>query len=243
MSRMPLPRSPAVFMLVLAAGVCGSNSSNSTQGPAVTVTDTLGKTFALSCPSSSLCTLTPQNDLTLKPRSCDVDSYGTDDFVLIPDPRILTVSAIMVPTSGEVVLTPDEPSHPIACATAADCAPSAMTGIGLSAYSCLDNICQYPPSVSYSTVDLITLCQWDIPWPTSCEYVTDPAFAARMAELSQVCGETTDCSTVPADCVPHPSMPGSGMDGSVGSTGVDAGTDELAVAGAGDGGSAVDGGI
>jgi hypothetical protein len=159
------------------------------------VTDTLGKVFSVSC-STSLCTLTPQ-DSNLKPLSCDFEQDATDAFALLYGTRILTVHALLVPKTGNISLNAAEPARPVICETDIDCLPELFT----KPFTCQNKLCQYlGADMPMQTVDVIALCQADLPWPTSCPYVIDPAFAGRMAEVGALCGSASDCAKVPASC-------------------------------------------
>ena len=77
------------------------------------------------------------------------------------------------------------------------------------------------------TIDVIALCQADLPWPTSCPYITDPKFANRMVEVAAYCGSTAKCSNVPPDCR-QPVAPAAQPDGGVvPQPAVDTGVDPL----------------
>jgi hypothetical protein len=211
MSRISL--SGLALALVVFQVACSSNSSSST-GPTtgMVVTDTLGKVYSVSC-STSLCTLTPK-DANLKPLSCDFEQGGTDAFALLYGTRLLTVHALLVPTSGNISLNAAEPARPVACATDADCLPDLFT----KPFTCQNAICQYiGADMPMQTVDVIALCQADLPWPTSCPYLIDPTFAGRMAKVGALCGSASDCAKVPPECrqptAPEPA-PATGLDAS-----------------------------
>jgi hypothetical protein len=178
------------------AACAGSSSSNGSPNAMMYVTDTLGKTFSVSCSSNSFCTLTPK-DSSLKALSCDSEKGGTDTFALLYETQILTVHALLVPTAGYISLNAAEPARPVACATDADCLPDLFS----SPFTCQNGLCQYISIASpMQTVDVIALCQADIPWPKDCPYLTEPSFAKRMAEVAALCGSAAECSQVPADC-------------------------------------------
>jgi hypothetical protein len=218
--------------LLVASSVVGiactdSSSSSSSGSTGVVVTDTLGKVFSVST-SGAFYSLTPA-DPTLKPLSCEAEYGATEVFALVWGTQILRVHAVQIPTAGYVSFNPSEPGHPIACATDADCGPTLFS----PAFTCQYGLCQYPGSdSSLQTVDVIALCQADLPWPTSCPYLTDPAFASRMAEVAALCGPNEACAKVPADCrqpgpssTPPPPSP-TAIDGSAGPVGgaLDGGT-------------------
>jgi hypothetical protein len=177
--------------LITMAGACGGGSGGRT------VTDTLGKVFSVSCSKSRFCALTPQ-DSTLKPLSCDSNKPATDTFVLVWGTHILTAHAVAAPSSKVTSLNAAEPAHPIACKSDADCLPDLLS----ERYDCVGGLCKL--TTDMLTVDVSALCQADIPWPTSCPYQTNPLFASRMAEVASLCGSTTVCSKVPADCSSNP---------------------------------------
>jgi hypothetical protein len=204
-----MPRFSSCVLLALfsvSLGACSSDATSSTLTS--TVTDTLGKTFQVSC-TDGYCGLSP-TDSNLKPLSCDVEYGATEAFALVWWTQILRVHAIQIPESGYISFNAAEPGHPIACVTDADCAPSLFSD---TAFTCQYGLCQYiSASTPMQTEDVIALCQADIPWPTSCPYITDPLFAARMAEVAVLCGPNTACSKVPADCR-QPVAPTSAPDG------------------------------
>jgi hypothetical protein len=181
--------------LALATVLCGCSSDTTSTGTNTVLTDTLGNVYSMSC--SSVCALTPI-DTSLKPQSCANESNATDTFLLVWGTQILKVQALALPSYGTIAVSDAEPARPIACATDADCAPDLLS----NAYTCQNRLCQYTPAgSSMKTSDVITLCQADIPWPTTCPYVTNPQFASRMVEVAAACGAKTTCSTVPADCM------------------------------------------
>ena len=221
MSRLPL-----FFLLVslsLFQVICADNSSSTGSTGSTYVTDTLGKVFSVSC-STSLCTLTPM-DSTLKALSCENLSGGTDTFALLFGTQILTVQALMVPSSGNISLSAAEPAHPVACATDADCLPDWFS----PAYTCQNGLCQsINTSTPMLTVDVIVLCQADIRWPLSCPYVTDPVFVGRLAEIAALCGSTSDCTKIPPDCrQPTAVTPGPDASASPDTPSIDAGAGEM----------------
>lgn len=194
MSRVSLGCLSVVFCAVL--GACSDSSSTSTGETGLTVTDTLGKVFSISC-TGTFCSLTP-SDPNLKPLSCDIEYGGTDTFALVYWYKILRVNAVLVPLAGYTARDLAEAGHPIACATDADCAPGLFT----PGFTCLYGLCQDTSDTAppLAIEDVITLCQADIPWPKSCPYLTDPTFAYRMSEIAALCGSDAACSKVPADC-------------------------------------------
>jgi hypothetical protein len=221
-----------VVSSVVGIACTDDSSSSSSVATGIVVTDTLGKVFSVSV-SGGFCSLTPA-DSTLKPLSCE-EEYGAGEvFALVWGSQILRVHAVQIPMAGYVSFNPSEPGHPIACTTDADCAPSLFS----PPFTCQYGLCQYVSDVApMQTIDVIALCQADLPWPTSCPYLTDPMFASRMAEVAALCGPNAACSKVPADCrqpgppsAPPPPAP----------TAIDGGADP--VGGAVDGGVA-DGGI
>jgi hypothetical protein len=196
----------ALASLSLAA--CSDDSSGSSLTS--TITDTLGKTFQVSC-TYGYCGLTPA-DTSLKPLSCDSEYGATEAFALVYWTQILRVHAIQVPTAGNISFNAAEPGHPVVCATDADCASELLSGTEFFK-TCQYGICQdSSASKPMQTEDVIALCQADIPWPTSCPYLTDPLFAARLAEVAALCGSNTECSKVPAACL-QPTAPTSIPDG------------------------------
>jgi hypothetical protein len=181
---------------------CASDNSSSGSSQVV-VTDTLGWTFNVTCESGP-CTLSPR-DTDLVPKSC-VEGSGTNVFLLIPDP-LLAIYAVLVPSSGQVQLSAAEPSHPVACASDADCVPSGITvGLVTRNYACTNGLCQCTSANCATedgnplTYDVLTLCQAEIPWPTMCPYITSQPYANRIAEVATACGSKDTCATVPADC-------------------------------------------
>jgi hypothetical protein len=191
---------------LLALG-CSSDPSSSIPGSLV-VTDTLGNAFAVSC-SSSLCALTPKSNTALTPHSCSVGG-GTDAFVIVWS-RVLMIHAMKVFSGSAVEFNSAEPTHPVACTADSDCTPWNATINAVDyKYTCVNDICQ-AASLDLTTNDVIVLCQATIPWPTACPYITSSLFASRMAEVGAVCGTSTTCSVVPADC--KQPTPSSGVDG------------------------------
>lgn len=174
--------------LCLLHVACSSSSSSSTSG---SVADTLGNVFSVSCSAGNYCTLTPK-DTTLKPLSC-ASADGVDTFVLTGS-RVLAVHALMVLTYGGASFSAAEPARPVVCGSDADCLP----GLG---YVCQNALCQNTSVTKpLTTNDVVALCQADMPWPTSCPYVTNPSFVHALTEVAEVCGSAANCSTVPADC-------------------------------------------
>ncbi|HEY5282353.1 MAG TPA: hypothetical protein VIM14_06145, partial [Polyangia bacterium] len=109
-----------------------------------------------------------------------------------------------VTPAGDLQLSAANPARPVVCTTDAEClAPELQVSVNkvAVAFSCLNGLCQLPPQ-SLMTMDVVALCQADIPWPasSSCPYVTLPQFASRLVEVSSVCGSTLTCATIPADC-------------------------------------------
>lgn len=194
--------------LSLSSSACSSSNPSSNYGT-MRVTDTLGNVFTVSC-SNLYCSLSPL-DPNLKPLSCNSDpNGGTDLFAVVWGTRFMTIHAILNPASGaDILLNPAEPARPIACTADADCLPGAFP----TPYTCQAGLCQYiSASAPMLTVDVVALCQADIPWPKECPYLTNPKFAARVAEVAAVCGSQTQCSAVPADCL-QPAAPAPGLDG------------------------------
>lgn len=169
---------------------CSSDSSSSGLSGAL-VADTLGNVYTVSC--STFCTLTPK-DSSVKALSCN-SGDGTDSFVLTGS-QILTVHALLISSYGTTSFSAADPARPVACTSDADCIP------GLSpAYACQNGLCQRISATSpLTTVDVLALCQADIPWPKECFYLTDPKVAARVAEVAATCGASVSCAKVPADC-------------------------------------------
>jgi hypothetical protein len=182
--------------LLLTLTACASNSST-TSPPTPTVTDTRGTQFSVSC-SGSMCTLTVQ-DPAIAPMSCD-SAYGTDTFVILWS-RVLTIHVLNVPTSGGTPqVSAAEPGHPVKCAATSDCSAwDATLGSITYQFVCQNGICQDPSKV-LTTNDVITLCQADLRWPSTCPYITSQPFADRLAEIGQVCDSSGQCASVPADC-------------------------------------------
>jgi hypothetical protein len=218
-----LARFPSLALVsVLLAGCVGDNTSSGQTG--AVVSDTLGNKFNASC-SGALCSLTPQ-DADLVPKSCG-GGAGVDAFVLIPDP-LLSIYAVLVSSSGSVQLSAAQPSRPVACASDADClAPGISAGSLTYSYACTNGLCLCSNTACTSadgnllTYDVLTLCQADIPWPTTCPYITSQPFAARIGDVADVCGSKDTCAVVPASCrqlTPPAAQP---IDG--GGSGVDAG--------------------
>ncbi len=190
------------------AGACTSTDSSSSPPTQAVVQDTTKELFDVDC-SSGVCWLTARTP-GLTPQSC-IGVGGTDQFALVLDP-ILAISAVRVPATGGLVMSPDAPSHPVACATDSDClAPGISLGNVFVSYACQSELCVMQQScVSGAcapwnevllTYDVLTLCQADLKWPTSCPYLTSPVFAARVAEVAALCGASPTCPAgVPADC-------------------------------------------
>jgi hypothetical protein len=148
--------------------------------------------FVASCTNDG-CNVSAK-DTELKPVSCD-DGYGTNAFLLTGS-QILAVRAAVIPRSGTVQFDDAEPSHPLACTTNDGCLSSLFTS-----YTCQNGLCQsISTTTPLTTSDVITLCQADLPWPTTCPYLTDPMFAARMVQVAASCGSQSNCSNVPAAC-------------------------------------------
>ncbi|MBN2574288.1 MAG: hypothetical protein JXP73_06965 [Deltaproteobacteria bacterium] len=182
--------------LLLGLGACASSDSTS-NGPRGVVKDTLGIAFDVDC-GSGWCRLTPQ-DANVKPVSCDWGGYGTDTFVLMLS-RLLIVHVVATPPVGPLHANAAEPGHPVACDADADCLPPGLgTSSGPVVLSCANGLCQ-DPTKQLGTNDVMALCQADIPWPTSCPYVTTLPFAACLEEIAAACGASTYCDHVPADC-------------------------------------------
>jgi hypothetical protein len=210
--------------IATCAGGCASTDASPPATPVV-VTDTLGFKFNVDC-SSGLCVLgalTP----TLSAQSC-AGGGGTDIFVLMLDP-ILAISALRVPSGGGLTLSAADPSHPVACTTDSDClAPGISLGSLFTSYACQSGLCVLQQSCVAGactpwdgmllTYDVLALCQADLPWPTSCPYLTSPSFAARVAEVAAICGASPNCARVPADCR---QLTGGGIDG--GASSIDGG--------------------
>lgn len=183
----------SLVVLGTVGGACSSSSSSSLPTD-LTVRDTLDKVYTVAYPSYG--GLSPK-DANLKPISCENEYGATEQFVLVSLSQILQVHAVLVPSYGYISFNPAEPGRPIACTTDADCAP----GLYNPAYTCQNNLCQYVSADNpMQTLDVIALCQADLPWPTSCPSITDPKFARRMVEVADACGSATNCSNVPADC-------------------------------------------
>jgi hypothetical protein len=189
--------------VALVGGACSDDASSSSV-TGLTVRDTLGNAFSVSI-TGGFYGLNA-NDPNLKPLSCESEYGATDVFALVWGSQILRVHAIQIPVSGYISFNPAEPGRPVACATDADCAP----GLFSPPFSCQFGLCQYfSASAPLQTIDVIVLCQADIPWPTTCPYITHPLFAQRMAEVAAACGSATACANVPADCMqPIPAAPG-----------------------------------
>jgi hypothetical protein len=188
----------SILLLFLHAG-CAANSTSSSTVSTV-ISDTLGNTFDVSC-SDSYCALTPKNS-SLTPVSCELGD-GTDAFVLVWG-RILSIAAVQVTPAGDLQLSAANPAHPVVCTTDAEClSPDLQVSVNNAAvaFSCMNGLCQLPPQ-ALMTMDVVALCQADIPWPTlnSCPYVTSPQFASRLVEVASVCGSSLTCATVPANC-------------------------------------------
>jgi len=214
---MPRPTLPPPLLLLLALPLACASSPTSSGGTEPVVTDTLGLSFGLSC-STGPCTLTAKNT-SVAPLSCTAGA-GTEAFVLSPNP-LLSIYALRVPSSGEVQLNAAAPSHPVACATDADClAPGISMGALTVSYTCQDGLCLLQESCVSGictpwdgvllTYDVLTLCQADLAWPTACPYITSQPFAGRIAAVADVCGANPTCATVPPACR---QLAGPGIDG------------------------------
>jgi hypothetical protein len=189
----PITKPSALAILLVSAFACSSSSSGGSSSPA-TVTDTLGYVFDANC-SGGICTLTPE-DPRITPLACDSVQSG-DTFVMLWS-RILTIHVLIL-SSGPIQVNAAEPGHPVACTGDADCTPwDATLGTTTYQYTCSNGICQ-DTDKSLSPEDVITLCQADIPWPTSCPYVATEPFASRLAEVAETCSAIASCH-VPADC-------------------------------------------
>jgi hypothetical protein len=201
---------PAIALPALCAllAACTSNPSTGTTTQAV-VTDTLGLRFNVDC-SSGVCVLVPQNS-AITPWACG-SSGGSDVFVLVFDP-LLAIYAMHVPASGSLDLNAADPSHPVGCATDADClAPGITIGTVTNSYTCQSGVCLLKESCynggckpwdgQLLTYDVLTLCQADLPWPTSCPAITSQPYASRVAAVADACGPHPTCTTVPAVCRP-----------------------------------------
>lgn len=220
--------------LLMASWLCACSSDSSGSSGTAKLTDTTGTEFSVAC--SSVCTLTPTGS-TLKPLSCDNQSSAADTFLLVFGAQILKVQALSVPAYGTIAISDAEPARPILCASDANCAPNLFSGS--YRYTCQNQICQLDPATTMKTSDVIALCQADLPWPTSCPYMTDPLFASRMAKVAAVCGAKNACDSVPAECL-QPNANGSPEPALDGGTG--AATDDAAgVATDGAAGAAIDG--
>ena len=185
----PIARACVLAIFVVLPLACAGSESSTTAG-IVTVTDTMGVTYSVSC-STSFCTLTPQ-DPSITPLSCELGNGVADAFILIWD-RIMKVHAMRLPSDGNLQFNAADPGHPLVCTSDADCQLTSYP------FVCLDGLCQRG-DVMLTTNDVIALCQSDIPWPASCPYVSSPLFATRMLEVAATCGSNVTCTTVPADC-------------------------------------------
>jgi hypothetical protein len=227
-----MPGSKKLLPLVLLLGLataCTSGAS-STGSPRL-VTDTLGNAFDASC-SGALCTLTPR-DGDIVAKSCS-GGGGSDAFVLALDP-LLAIYAWRVSPTGSVQIDGAAPSRPLACTSDADClAPGISTDAVTFSYACANGLCRCTsaactsPDGNLFTYDVLTLCQADLPWPTSCPYLTSRPFADRIVEVASVCGAKDTCATVPASCRQLASPAVSPIDGGgesgAAAPGVDAGS-------------------
>jgi hypothetical protein len=197
-----IARCCAVLPFLALPFACSSSDSSTSTATAV-VTDTLGYKFNVFC-DTGLCGLSPL-DSDLVAKSCG-SSTGTDYFILVPDP-LLVIYAVNQSPSGLIAISPAEPSHPVACASDADCMPSGMpSAYGNLTYVCRYGLCQCTSAKCATadgyplTYDVLTLCQADIPWPTACPYITSELFAKRIGEVAAACGTRDTCATVPASC-------------------------------------------
>lgn len=198
MSRITYPALVTTLVLTLVSCTSGSATSN---GTATVVTDTLGWKFDVTC-GNGLCTLACR-DTDIVPKSCSNGS-GTDAFILVADP-LLSIYAVRVPASGQVQLSAANPSRPVACDADADCLVSGLVAPGVT-YACTGGLCQCAsaacatPDGKPLTYDVLTLCQADLDWPTSCPYITSQPFASRISEVASLCGSRDTCAAVPAAC-------------------------------------------
>jgi hypothetical protein len=192
-----ITRHSALTILLASALACSSSSAPDGGSQPSTVTDTLGHVFDVNC-SGGICTLTPE-DPRVKPLACDSVVSG-DTFVILWS-RILTIHVLILSSSGPIELNAAEPGHPVACISDAECTPwNATLGTTNYQYTCSNGICQdQDPNISLSPEDVITLCQADIPWPSSCPYIATEPFASRLVEVAAICSSIDRCS-VPADC-------------------------------------------
>jgi len=222
-------RAFALAGLLALPSACSSSSSSSTSQGTI-ITDTLGLKFDLSC-TGGLCVLTAQNP-AITPLSCGSGS-GSDVFVLAFDP-LLAIYALHVPSSGEVELNAADPSHPVACATDAEClAPGVTLGMVTHSYTCQSGLCLLKESCYGGactpwdglllTYDVLTLCQADLPWPTSCPSITSQPYADRIAAVADACGAHPTCATVPATCRQLSGGAPASVDGGLPASGVDSG--------------------
>jgi hypothetical protein len=131
-----------------------------------------------------------------------------------------------IPTAGgPAQVNVGEPGHPVACTTNDQCSPWDAT-IGSIKYQfvCQNGICQDPNKV-LTTSDVVTLCQANILWPSTCPYITSQPFANRLAEIAQGCDALSgQCVSVPADCwQPTPTVDGGAAAVDSGAAGIDSG--------------------
>lgn len=205
------------FLVLLTVPWACAGEPTSSGGTPIVVTDTLGLRFDLDC-SSGRCVLMAENS-SVAPVSCAIGS-GTDAFLLSPN-SLLSIYAMHVAASGEVAINAADPSHPVACATDADClAPGISLGSALRSYTCQYGLCLLHETCSNDTCtpwdkvlltyDVLTLCQADLPWPTSCPYLTSQPLAGRIAAVADACGSNTTCATIPPACR---QLAGPGIDG------------------------------
>lgn len=199
MVRIANPVPLALSLSLFCSCLSSPSSSPVTLG---VVKDTLGKQFTVSC-STYFCELVP-TDPTMNyraqggPVTC-TSSGGTDTFTLLAG-RILTVHLMNYIAPGTLIFNPADPAHPVACAGDADCTPGNMaTSIRSCSYACVNGICQ-DLGVDLQEQDIVTLCQADIPWPTTCPYVASQPFASRLAAIAALCEGLTNCQRIPADC-------------------------------------------
>jgi hypothetical protein len=177
---------------------CAGDGSSSSSANKLTIQDSVGVQFSLDC-SSGVCVATPAN-AGVSAHSCQIGG-GYDIFVLLQS-QILSVGAVRVTASGDLVFNEGSPARPLVCTSNAGCPNAVSTNSALShPYTCLNGLCQdIAGDLTFGTDDVVSLCQADLPWPTGCPYILSKDYADRLAAISQNCVPGVNCTTIPPVC-------------------------------------------
>ncbi len=195
-----MSRFSSVALLAVGLGPlfgCVSDKSTSSDSSDPVFTDSVNVKYTLSC-SGSICVANPL-DSSIEPLTCQLQDDGQDVFALVRA-HVAAVAAVHISPLGDLVVSDAYPSRPLVCTSDAECPNSTNTGGAIpTTFTCLNGLCQYPAR-EVATDDVIALCQADIPWPTSCPYITTDPFASRLAAIARTCRAGANCTTVPPEC-------------------------------------------